>query len=228
MRREFPLFAVVVCALISPLGCGGSTSAGDPGTDIDSGTPGGGDTATGGDGISGDTATKTDSTSSGDTSTTTDTATADTSSGGDTAPVGDGGLTCGSTTCDPGQKCCATAGDGGGSFACAADCPDGAVALSCTGASTCGGATPFCCGTVTLTGTFPGCTFAAGEAKCATACNTEIPLTPTCSGTHKARLCEAKSECADDAANPECCTQGSSTQHICVPAAAKSFGASCL
>src|SRR5262245_23499290 len=60
--------------------------------------------------------------------------------------LGDGTVTCRSTTCDgrTGQRCCAGFSDGGIDVTCAATCPPSYIALGCDGREDCGGNA--CCG----------------------------------------------------------------------------------
>ena len=216
---SFRSFAFASLFLGLVVGCGGSTDSGGT-TDQDSGSPA---DSSGGDTNKGDTTTGGDTNPGGDTSSGTDTKT-----GTDTTP-GDGGVACGTTTCDKGQVCCATPGDGGATFTCAADCPDGSVAIRCLGSSDCSGSTKYCCGTVTLDPSTPPCGFSAGEASCAAACQTEIPT--SCDGkTHKARLCNSVADCADDTGYTNCCTfsGGGTTGQVCANDIMKAFADSCL
>lgn len=222
MRRSSSIFAsVCLSILVGLVGCGGSSSSGDGTTSGDS-APGGDSTidASGlGDSIStGDSSGKTDSSTIDESSITPDTST----------PPGDGGLSCGSTTCASGEVCCAAAGDGGASFTCATSCPDSSATISCDGPDKCSTSAKYCCAKINVTGTFPSCSFGSGEAACKSDCPTTLPA--GCPGTGQAKLCKKAADCADDASNKNCCTfsGGGGTANFCVPDLAKSFSTGCL
>ena len=152
--------------------------------------------------------------------TTTDTALADTK---------EAGIACNGKTCAASEVCCASTVGGTIVESCATTCSDGGTTLRCTGSSDCGGTSPYCCGTLTLSGGGGGgggCSASVGTASCTGSCTSD--RITGCSGTHKARLCTKTADCADDAANPKCCTLPGSAQYVCASAFASLGGATCM
>jgi hypothetical protein len=110
-----------------------------------------------------------------------------------------------------------------------AACPDGGAPIACDGPSECAAQTPYCCGTLTLgPGTAPACPVTAVASTCVAQCSSHF--TTSCPGTNIARLCVAPADCADDPANPNCCTfkRGINTVTMCVADLLKPYATQCL
>lgn len=145
-------------------------------------------------------------------------------------PMGDAGVTCGNTTCNGGQVCCGTIGDGGTSatLTCMGSCPDGGVTLACDSPAQCTAASPICCADLVVgAGTPPACPFQSGNAGCKSSCTTQIPS--SCPGMGRARLCKAGGDCTEPG-NTNCClfSQGGQSATFCVSTLIAGFATQCF
>ena len=74
----------------------------------------------------------------------------------------------------------------------------------------------------------PSCPLTTGTTACVASCPTNIPF--ACPGKGKVKLCKKREDCADDTANPNCCTIAASgtSGSFCVSDLVKGFAVSCL
>jgi hypothetical protein len=111
---------------------------------------------------------------------------------------------CPADACANGTSCCwdaSTQAVGCGS------CGSGSVdSIQCTTAYDCAAGTD-CCLTATLgAGNYPACSVDHASSQCTAGCVTSLPT--SCEAPATLHVCNATSDCADDAANPKCCNFG--------------------
>lgn len=220
----FVTATTVACALVWA-GCGGSGgSTGGGGDDASaSSSSGGGSGSSSGGSNGGSSGGASSGASVGSRGSSSGGGSSGGSSGGGFDGGSDGAVTnCPTNPCPGSQVCCANLTTD--TSVCAESCPADDT-IGCTGPSDCSGSTPDCCGTDTLDGMdagekFPHCYNGSLTTSCVAKCVSAI--TVSCTATETLHVCAAKSDCAADTANPNCCPVAG--YHVCVSNLLKALG----